>query len=96
MGHITGSIAGELCLDVLFNIYKYVCLDGWLPESNVFVTGQISLVGKPERSPGARVAKGNVYLDGSPICDDGWSQEDATVVCRFNLQPFQLINLHLS
>ena len=56
----------------------------------VFVTGQISLEGKPQRSPGARVTKGNVYLDGSPICDDGWSLEDATVACRFN-QPFVLI-----
>ena len=66
---------------------------GWL-ESKAFVTGQISLVGKPERSLGARVTKGNVFLDGSPICDDGWSQEDATVACRFNLQTLQLLNLH--
>ena len=55
----------------------------------VFVTGQISLVGKPE-GLGRRLTKGNVYLDGSPICDDGWSLEDATVACRFN-QPFVLI-----
>ena len=68
---------------------------GWL-ESNVFITGQISLVGKPERSPGGRVTKGNIYLDGSPICDDGWSQEDATVACRFDLHPLQLVNLSFS
>ena len=69
---------------------------GWvlIRKSNVFITGQISLVGKPE-GLGRRLTKGNVYLDGSPICDDGWSLEDATVACRFN-QPFQLTNLDLS
>ena len=28
------------------------------------------------------LAKGNVYLDGHPVCDAGWSQEDALVACR--------------
>ena len=69
---------------------------GWvISEINVFVTGQVSLVGKPE-GLGRRLTKGNVYLDGSPICDDGWSHEDATVACRFNIQPSQLTNLHWS
>ena len=47
-----------------------------------WITGQISLVGKLERSIGGRVTKGNVYLDGRPICDNGWSLEDAMVACR--------------
>ena len=47
-----------------------------------WITGQISLVGKLERSLGGRVTKGNVYLDGNPICDNGWSLEDAMVACR--------------
>ena len=92
LGHITGSIAGELCLDGWFDMF--ICLDGWLSEITVFVTGQVSLVGKPE-GLGRRLTKGNVYLDGSPICDDGWSLKDATVACRFNLQPVQLMNVHL-
>ena len=29
------------------------------------------------------LAKGNVYLDGNPVCDAGWSQEDALVACRW-------------
>ena len=48
----------------------------------IWITGQISLVGKLERSLGGRVTKGNVYLDGNPICDNGWSLEDAMVACR--------------
>ena len=36
-----------------------------------WITGQISLVGKSDRSMGGRVTKGNVYLDGNPICDKG-------------------------
>ena len=47
-----------------------------------WITGQISLVGKPEGNVGGRVTKGNVYLDGNPICDKGWSLEDAMVACR--------------
>ena len=30
------------------------------------------------------LAKGNVYLDGHPVCDAGWSQEDARVTCRWS------------
>ena len=32
---------------------------------------------------GGDLAKGNVYLDGNPVCDAGWSQEDALVACRW-------------
>ena len=46
-------------------------------------TGEVSLVRKTEINLGARVTKGNVYLDGKPICDMGWTLEDATVVCRW-------------
>ena len=46
-------------------------------------SGQVSLEGslKPGNL-GGTVTKGNVYLDGHPICDQGWSKEDASVVCR--------------
>ena len=27
--------------------------------------------------------KGNVYVDGKPVCDDGWGAEEARVVCRY-------------
>ena len=49
----------------------------------IIVAGEISLGGdlRPENLDG-RVTKGNVYLDGHPICDDGWSREDAAVACR--------------
>ena len=46
--------------------------------------GQVSLVRKLEINLGARVTKGNVYLDGKPICDKGWNLEDAIVVCRWS------------
>ena len=49
----------------------------------LLVAGQVTLEGKPEGNLGARVTKGNVYLDGKPICDKGWNFEDATVVCRW-------------
>ena len=26
--------------------------------------------------------QGNVYVDGFPICDDGWGHEEARVTCR--------------
>ena len=48
-------------------------------------TGEISLRGekRPTKDDGL-ITKGNVYLDGHPICDDGWTREDATVACRWN------------
>ena len=46
--------------------------------------GQISLEGKRDATLGGGLTKGNVYLDGHPICDDGWSKEDASVACRFS------------
>ena len=32
---------------------------------------------------GGDVLKGNVYVDGKPVCDDGWGVEEARVVCRY-------------
>ena len=52
--------------------------------------GQISLEGKPDGTLGAGVTKGNVYLDGNPICDDGWTKEDATVACRYAIHWYTL------
>ena len=45
--------------------------------------GEISLRGekRPKKADG-QIIKGNIYLDGHPICDDGWTREDATVACR--------------
>ena len=54
----------------------------FVQQSSFMFTGQVSLVRKLEINLGARVTKGNVYLDGKPICDKGWNLEDATVVCR--------------
>ena len=46
-------------------------------------SGQVSLGGSQRAGNlGGSVTKGNVYLDGHPICDDGWSREDASVACR--------------
>lgn len=50
----------------------------------MLLSGQISLMGTPPNL-GGLITKGNVYLDGSPICDLGWSHEDATVACRFTI-----------
>ena len=36
----------------------------------------VSLVG------GSSVQEGNVYINGRPVCDDFWSQNDAIVICR--------------
>ena len=27
-------------------------------------------------------AEGNVYIDGAPVCDDGWGWKEAKVICR--------------
>ena len=35
----------------------------------------VCLMGETER-------EGNVYVDGSPVCDDGWGEAEAEVVCR--------------
>ena len=41
---------------------------------------------------GGSSEEGNIFLDGRPICDDGFAlngQENALVVCRYNIeQPF--------
>ena len=29
-----------------------------------------------------RFFSGNVFVDGEPICDDKWGDEEANVVCR--------------
>ena len=34
------------------------------------------------------MTKGNVYIDGNPICDEGWSRDDASVACRYQTPPF--------
>ena len=49
----------------------------------IVFSGEISLRGekRPKKADG-QIIKGNVYLDGHPICDDGWTREDATVACR--------------
>ena len=49
----------------------------------IVFSGEISLRGekRPKKADG-QITKGNVYLDGHPICDDGWTREDATVACR--------------
>jgi hypothetical protein len=31
---------------------------------------------------GSSVTEGNVYIDGRPVCDDFWSQNDAIVICK--------------
>jgi hypothetical protein len=31
---------------------------------------------------GSSVTEGNVYINGLPVCDDFWSQNDAIVICR--------------
>ena len=54
---------------------------------SLLLSGQISLMGTPPNL-GGLITKGNVYLDGSPICDLGWSHEDATVACRFTILCF--------
>ena len=41
-------------------------------------------MGKPDSLQG-KIAKGNVFLERGPICDKGWSYEDATVACRFTI-----------
>lgn len=72
LGHISGSISGSPSLYLLLTHFS---LDAFL--------GQISLGGnlRPGDLSGT-VTKGNVYLDGHPVCDDGWSREDASVACR--------------
>ena len=48
--------------------------------------GQVSLGGSLRPGNlGGTVIKGNIYLDGHPICDEGWSREDASVACRYSL-----------
>ena len=34
---------------------------------------------------GLSPSEGNVLVRGRPVCDDGWGQNEADVVCRFVL-----------
>ena len=43
--------------------------------------GEIHLKGEDGKF-GEDIAKGNVYIDDMPVCDDGWGQEEASVACR--------------
>ena len=47
-----------------------------------FGSGELRLQGGTGEVSGD-LAKGNVFLDGHPVCDAGWSQEDARVACRW-------------
>ena len=33
---------------------------------------------------GREEVEGNVFLEGRPVCDDEWGEEEAAVVCRCN------------
>ena len=46
---------------------------------NVYLSGDIDLRGG-NGDLGGDVMKGNVYVDGKPVCDDGWGAEEAKVV----------------
>ena len=45
-------------------------------------SGEISLRPVDRNFLGGSLVKGNVYFDNKPVCDDGFGDEEATVVCR--------------
>ena len=49
---------------------------------DVSLSGDIDLRGG-NGDLGGDVMKGNVYVDGKPVCDDGWGAEEAKVICRY-------------
>ena len=42
----------------------------------------IELRGFNSSADGIPASEGNVYIDGKPICDDGWDKNAAIVACR--------------
>ena len=46
------------------------------PFVNSSTLGNITLVGGPT------TLQGNVFVNGMPVCDDGWDMKDAWVVCK--------------
>ena len=36
----------------------------------------------PELRGGSSSNAGNLFINGAPVCDDGWDNNDATVACR--------------
>ena len=96
LGHIAGTITGAFTDDRyrrrilqyqkdIFATNQDQDLNSNLVYHHITIvfSGEISLRGekRPKKADG-QITKGNVYLDGHPICDDGWTREDATVACR--------------
>ena len=52
------------------------CPRGDPPDLQAGCAGGVCLVGNGTGN------EGNVYVDGSPVCDDGWGEAEAEVVCK--------------
>ena len=49
---------------------------------------------KIELKGGSSPMEGNVFVNGKPVCDDLWDDDDATVACRMLGYYFILIDNH--
>jgi len=65
-----------------YQVYKGDQL--WLSGTTRLSEFDICLIVAPENITllGGNTTEGNVYLNGQPICDTWWGNEEATVVCR--------------
>ena len=52
------------------------------PPAEEEVLAELTIIEKLELHGGATAAEGNVYINQQPVCDDGWSDGAAEVVCR--------------
>ena len=76
-----------------FNISFHFCISGDTPEvEKPEVKGSLSLEPASVEKISLRhsyseigdlLYEGSVYLDGRPVCDNSWDQEEALVVCRW-------------
>lgn len=68
-------------------------LDKIWTKSNDQLTERLELIGGGSEV-GDPVHEGSVFFNKQPVCDRGWDDIDAGVVCRLVKMPFLTLSLH--